>query len=64
MALHTTFEGAYPRPQRGRVFPSRGRVLPFEAREAHDLAPMFWSIAFPASLLLWAAIAYGIHSAL
>jgi hypothetical protein len=35
-----------------------------KGREAHDLAPIFWSIATPACLLFWALVAYGIHSAL
>jgi len=64
MALHAIFEGPYMRPHRGRVIRGRARAIPYKACERHDLAPMFWSIAFPASLVLWAAIAYGIHSAL
>jgi len=32
-------------------------------RDPHDLAPLVWRIAIPACLLFWAAVAYGIHSA-
>jgi hypothetical protein len=32
-------------------------------RESHDLTRPFWLIAIPVCLLFWAAVAYGIHSA-
>lgn len=42
---------------------SRRKPLLDRAQSEHDLAPRFWSIALPACLLFWAALAYGIHSA-
>jgi hypothetical protein len=57
MALHATFDAAH--------FASRSVASASHTRrEPHDLAPIFWSIAFPACLAFWAAVAYGIHSAL
>ena len=54
MALHATFDA---RPAVSR------RVAVRRHRAEHDLTLMFWSIATPACLLFWAAVAYGIHSA-
>ena len=56
MALHATFENiahAHRAP----------RGTSRKPRSEHDLALIFWSIATPACLLFWAAVAYGIHSA-
>jgi len=55
MALHATFDNArHIAPRRTAATKQRGE---------HDLALIFWSIATPACLLFWAAVAYGIHSA-
>lgn len=58
MALHATFDYAQAAL---RSTPKRRTAK--KAREAHDLTLIFWSIATPACLLFWAAVAYGIHSA-
>lgn len=62
MALHATF-ASHIALHKGRVFPNRGRsTTPSKQRETHDLALGFWSLAMPACLLFWAAVAYAIHS--
>ena len=55
MALQAVFDA--------RSIASRRVAMRRERRE-HDLAPLFWGIATPVCLLFWAAVAYGIHSAL
>ena len=66
MALHATFDDALVATHKPRMRLSRKqrRIAAQRQRDPHDLALIFWSIAMPACLLFWAAVAYGIHSAL